>query len=255
MNLDIGNILANWPYEPGQVTARRIRGRDGKDKIQLRLDLGILQMEARGRPDGRRPHGCRSLLNYYRKQLERFRKRHGNDKGFSLDERACELLRTEGMMYYHRYLAEFVLGDFEAVVRDTRRNLCLTDFCNAYAQETSDRYVLEQYRPYVLMMNARARSQRSLRDRRPKAALAAVREGIEEIEDFFHRFGEEKMTTKSNELAVLRAMAGEIEARIPKHPLEKLHDALEQAVSEERYEEAAAIRDKISRARGNRARW
>jgi protein-arginine kinase activator protein McsA len=85
--------------------------------------------------------------------------------------------------------------------------------------------------------------------------LAAVREGIEEIEDFFHRFGEEKMTTKSNELAVLRAMAGEIEARIPKHPLEKLHDALEQAVSEERYEEAAAIRDKISRARGNRARW
>ena len=38
MSLDISHILEDWPFEPGKVTARRVRGDDGRDKIQLRLD-------------------------------------------------------------------------------------------------------------------------------------------------------------------------------------------------------------------------
>lgn len=248
MNLDISDILAGWPHKPGQVTARRVSGDDGADKIQLRLDLGILQMEARGRPDGRRPKGCESLLAYYRQELEKFQAERGGDEAFSLDERACELLRAEAVMYYHRYLAEFVLEDFEAVARDTQRNLDVMDFCSAYAEDPSDRYILEQYRAYVVMMNTRARAKISLADRRPKAALAAVNDGIKQIRDFFERFGQEEMSQSSSELAVLRVLAREIGAVIPKDPIEKLHDALERAVREERYEEAAAIRDKLNRA-------
>ena len=151
-------------------------------------------------------------------------------------------------MYYHRYLAEFVLEDFEAVARDTQRNLDVMDFCSAYAEDPSDRYILEQYRAYVVMMNTRARAKISLADRRPKAALAAVNDGIKQIRDFFERFGQEEMSQSSSELAVLRVLAREIGAVIPKDPIEKLHDALERAVREERYEEAAAIRDKLNRA-------
>ena len=44
MSFDISDILADWPYEPGQISARKITGDDGKEKIQLRLDLGLLQM-------------------------------------------------------------------------------------------------------------------------------------------------------------------------------------------------------------------
>lgn len=246
--MDISDILAGWPYKPGQVTARRISGDDGADKIQLRLDLGILQMEACGRPDGRRPKGCESLLVYYRQKLERLQAERGGDEGFSLDERACELLRAETVMYYHRYLAEFVLEDFEAVARDTQRNLDVMDFCSAYAEEPSDRFILEQYRPYVVMMNTRARAKISLADRRPKAALAAVNDGIKQIRDFLKRFGQEEMAQNSSELAVLRVLAREIGAAIPKDPIEKLRDALDRAVREERYEEAAAIRDRINHA-------
>jgi len=248
MGLDISDILADWPHKPGQVTARRISGDDGTDKIQLRLDLGILQMEAHGRPDGRRPKGCESLLAYYRQKLEKFRTERGGDEGFSLDERACELLRAEAVMYYHRYLAEFVLEDFEAVARDTQRNLDVMEFCGAYAEDPSDRYILEQYRAYVVMMNTRARVKICLADRRPKAALAAVNDGIEQIEDFLKRFGQEEMSESSSELAVLRVLAREIRAAVPRDPIEKLRDALERAVREERYEEAAAIRDRIDRA-------
>jgi len=254
MNLDIGDILAGWPHKPGQVTARRISGGDGTDKIQLRLDLGILQMEGRGRPDGRRPKGCESLLAYYRQELEKFRAERGGDEGFSLDERACELLRAEAVMYYHRYLAEFVLEDFEAVARDTQRNLDVMEFCGAYAEDPSDRYVLEQYRPYVVMMNTRARAKICLADQRPKAALAAVNEGVEQIDDFLKRFGQEEMSENSSELAVLRVLAREIRAAIPKDPVDKLREALEQAVRDERYEEAAAIRDRINRAESGQNR-
>ena len=152
MSLDISHILSQWPYKPGEVTARRIVGADGQEKIQLRLDLGLLQMEANGRPDGQRPRGHESLLAYHEYLLQKHIDKNGVNEGFSLDEADCETLRGEGVMYYHRYLAEFVLGDYERVDRDTMRNLRLMDFCRKYARDDSDKYILEQYRPYVIMM-------------------------------------------------------------------------------------------------------
>jgi hypothetical protein len=62
MSLDLNTILKDWPYESGTVKVRKITGLDGREKLQLRVDLGVLQMEITGRPDGRRPHNCESLL-------------------------------------------------------------------------------------------------------------------------------------------------------------------------------------------------
>lgn len=245
MTLDITATLADWPYEPGQVSARRIQGADGREKIQLRLDLGLLQMETSGRPDGARPHGCESLLDYHEHQLQSHVAEGKPAEAFSLDERACETLRAEGMMFYHRYLAAFVLEDYDLVERDALRNLRLMDFCNRHASDPSDKFILEQYRPYVLMMCARSRGQRALRDSRPKAGLAAVRNGIEEIEQFYRRYDQDKANENSAELAILRALAKELEARVPVDPLQKLNEDLDRAIREERYEEAASIRDRI----------
>ena len=62
MNYDISDILQQWHHKPGEVTVRRITSSDGQPRIQMRLDLGLLQMEIEGRPDGHKPHGCESLL-------------------------------------------------------------------------------------------------------------------------------------------------------------------------------------------------
>ena len=64
-NRDISDTLCGWPYVPGEVTARTIQGRDGLEKVQLRVDLGLLQMNVDGRPDGMRPHGAESLLDFF----------------------------------------------------------------------------------------------------------------------------------------------------------------------------------------------
>src|ERR1043165_7284393 len=56
MSLDLNTILKDWPHQNGSIKVRKIVGLDGREKLQLRIDLGGLQMELRGRPHGVRPH-------------------------------------------------------------------------------------------------------------------------------------------------------------------------------------------------------
>jgi hypothetical protein len=73
MDFDISQMLEQWDYRPGQVIVRKFKGRDGKEKIQLRVDLGLLQMNAEGRPDGKRPFGHSSLFDYFQARRQRRR--------------------------------------------------------------------------------------------------------------------------------------------------------------------------------------
>ena len=78
---DLRPILTGWPYTNGQITVRKILGRDGSIKIQMRLDLGVLQMNETGRPDGQRPHEVDSLLDYHLARLTGHEKRNGTELG------------------------------------------------------------------------------------------------------------------------------------------------------------------------------
>ncbi len=246
MRVDIGDILDDWPFEPGQILARRVRGADGRDKLQLRQELGILQMEVTGRPDGQRPMGFDTYYAYYSEQLERF-VRNGEAEAFSLDEEACQRLRAEGLLYYYRYIGAFVLEDFPLVIADTNRSLELMDITSQYAQEDTDRYMIEQYRPYVLTMRARAQARIALGQNQTSMALETVQRAIDEVVACLEAFGLEEETVPSGELAILRALTEEIESQVPVDPVLKLKKQLDTALSEERYEEAAVLRDQLKR--------
>jgi hypothetical protein len=99
---DITPVLRGWDYEPGTINVRKVSGIDGSPKLQMRQDLGLLQMEMTGRPDGRRPHGYESLLEYFETQLADHRRRNGTEEGFHLGRTQCQSLRDEAMMYYWR---------------------------------------------------------------------------------------------------------------------------------------------------------
>jgi hypothetical protein len=157
MNFDISHILEQWDYQPGQVVVRKFRGKDGLEKIQLRVDLGILQMNLLGRPDGKRPFAHESLFEHYQAQLEKFRDTHaGSDADFDLKSDDCSRLQQEAIQYHHRYICLFQLGDFEGVVRDTERNLKVFDFVEEYAASDELAWSLQQFRPQLVMMRCRA---------------------------------------------------------------------------------------------------
>ncbi len=63
--MDLSNLLDAWPFEPGKLNVRLITGTDGAEKLQIRLDLGVLQMNLDGRPDGLEPAGYPSVLEYF----------------------------------------------------------------------------------------------------------------------------------------------------------------------------------------------
>ncbi len=49
-NKDITPILKGWDYEPGTINVRKVIGMDGSPKLQMRLALGLFQMEMTGAP-------------------------------------------------------------------------------------------------------------------------------------------------------------------------------------------------------------
>ncbi|MFQ5423933.1 MAG: UvrB/UvrC motif-containing protein [Phycisphaerae bacterium] len=242
---DLRRILAGWDYEPNQITVRKVAGDDGSVKIQMRLPLGVLQMEDAGRPDGARPFGFDSLLDYHEHRSQEHVRKNGTALGFELTPEECRALRDESEMYYHRYLAEFVLEEFEGVAKDTARNLGIVDLCRRYAREESDRVCLEQYRPYLIMMNTRAQTHLALRNGALKTALARVDAGMGAIHELLVDVGQEDAFEELTEVSILLALRGEIAARLPADPVERIEREIEKAVREERYEDAAALRDRM----------
>lgn len=242
-------MIEDWPYEPGHISVRKIRGKDGRIKLQMRVNLGVLQMEVEGRPDGERPYNHESLLQYHLDRLESHRRRNGTDLGFTLDTDECREIREEAVQYYHRYLANFVLEDYEAVARDTQRNLDVLEMCVEYASEDEDKYALEQYHPYILMMNARSKALLAVEQGRYRTALAHVNTGLRRIREFFRGYGESRAYKLSGEVAILKQLRREVAKHVPEDPIRKTQRLLRRALKDERYEEAARLRDELESLR------
>ena len=242
MSFDLSDLLRDWPFEPGQLQVRKIVGSDGREKLQLRLDMGVLQMEMRGRPDGHEPHGSDTEFEY---QTERAREA-GEDFELTADE--IGELQAEGVQYYHRYLALFQLGDWASVIRDTKRNLEMFNFVAKHAPDEEAAWMVQQFRPYVLMMNTRAKANLALEKADVESAIGLVERGVAKIERFLKdsapgdAAGSE---TENAEVASLREWLAELRKVKPLTPVEKLRHEMEQAVEAEKYERAAELRDAI----------
>lgn len=286
MSSDLSDILSEWPYEPGQINVRVIEGDDGEPKIQMRLDLGMLQMEVTGRPDGQRPQNCESLLEYFESILDDYAEgrpppsvmdQEGRDEGsapegdaepqaggavpdgpeaegpprgpgeidFALSPDDCRQLREEAVQYYHRYISLLVLGDYQGVLRDTSRNLRVLNLCADHAETEEDGEVLEQFRPYLTMMRARAVASQAIADGEPKGALWAIDEGLEQLRKLYESAGREGDFEGANEVMLLRGMKDELMKKLPASQKSELLKRLQDAVSKENYELAAILRDEL----------
>ena len=244
-DIDLTQLLRSWPHQPGRINARRIVGQDGRPKLQIRIDLGVLQMEFEGRPDGQRFEGFDSLLSFQQDRLERYTRQNDSPAGFILSQDECRALREEAVQFYHRYVGLFALGEYAAVVRDTTRNLELFDLCRDFGETEVDRTVLDQFRPPVLMMRARSEAELAIAADQPKQALAALDRGLAELRAAFDDIGRAGEFDTANEVQLLRGMRDTLVPKLPASQKVELQERLRAALDAENYELAAILRNEL----------
>ncbi|MBM3458337.1 MAG: hypothetical protein FJX77_07375 [Armatimonadetes bacterium] len=248
MRDDIAHILADWPYDDDlSLQVRRIEGRGGVTRIQIRIDLGMLQMNLTGRPDGTRPFGAESLLEHYRADAERYRNIHGWYEGYELDSEACAALRQESLQYYHRRISLMALQEYSRAAGDADHNLEILDLLKAFARHREDWLVSEQYRPFILGHRVQALALRHLSREDVRAALLEVEEGLRRIREVYADQDRLEDYDNSSEVQALQDLRRKVEARYQISHRQRLEMMLDEALRREEPDLAAELRAQLRR--------
>lgn len=212
----------------------------------MRIDLGVLQMHTVGRPDGQRPHGMESLLDYHVEKLEMHLAEYdGDDSGFKLSSEECVAIQQEAIQFHHRYICFFQLEDYDQVIVDADRNLDAIEMVEQYGPDDQMSWALRQLTPQLMLMRTRALSAISLDEEDYEQAIQDVEEGIESLQLFLNDHMTEEAAQQNGEIQALRHWLEEVRGSRPMSKREKLEKELDDAVAKEDYERAAEVRDAL----------
>ena len=238
MRQDIDQVLQDWPYKPGTISVRRAKAEDGREVLQMRLDMGLLQMEAADRPDGARPHNAATYLDYLLDRAAR-------NEEFHLSQKQCLEMDREFLQYYHRRICWLALREFTRAVADADHTLALMDFAAAHAPNEQWMQTHEQYRPFVLFHRTQAAALAALERGGPDEAMQAVNEGLQQIRRLLDVADESDRAEHEVQIEQLERLKQWLreEYKIDRTLQEQLADA----VANEQYEKAAQLRDAIAR--------
>jgi hypothetical protein len=237
---DIDTFLRDWDFKPGVVQARMIQARDGREVLQMRVDLGILQLESEGRPDGAEPHGFPTYFDYLQHQA-RLAEQAG--RRFVLNEEQCEEADREFVQFYHRRVCWLTLRAFTRSVADADHTLTFMDFVRDHAPNDEYRLAHEQYRGFVLFHRTQAAAAAAVEQDDPEAAVDAILDGLKRIRDFF---AEHELAEQMEEDGMVQQLRKLERSLRELHGIEEtLREQLERAVANEEYETAARLRDAL----------
>ncbi len=231
------DLLQQWPYEADAIGVRLMKGADGRDVIQLRVDMGILQLETSGRPDGWHPDGHDTLLDLLGKQ-------EVDDPEFELNEDMCCEIDREFVQFYHRRVAWLRLQRFDRAVCDADHTLALMDFCREHSPCEEWTFQHEQHRAFVIFHRTQAAALLAIEEQVPENAIEAINDGLDLIEENFAEMGWEEQF-ESDEL-VERLMELRESLRHDFSIEKTLNEQLADAVATEQYELAARLRDQMT---------
>ena len=239
-NQDIDFILREWPYQPGVISARIVRAPGRRKVLQMRIELGLLQMEFTGRPDGERPGDMDTYLDFLKSQF-------GDEQDVPpvLTDEQCFEIDREFVQYYHRRICCLALREFDRAVADADHTLALMDFVAAHSPNEDWTASHERYRPFVYFHRTQALALAVLERSGPEAAIEEINKGLEEMRKIFvHAEAEEQF--ESDELVnQLRELKESL--RKEYQVGQTLAEQLAEAVAAEEYERAARLRDEIAR--------
>lgn len=238
-NLNVDNILRHWAFEPGRPLVRKVAGGDGRELLQMRVDLGLLQLETTGRPDGEKPEGFATYYDY----LVSAAFQEGTE--FALGERRQQEVDREFFQFYHRRICWLTLNEYERAAEDAEHSLRLMDFSSANAVDRDWALMHEQYRPFVMFHQVQATALTKLQSDEPEGAVQVIDAGLESLSALFAQHGAEEHFDEDVFVVKLREMQASIKSHFHLGP--SLAQQLATAVAAEQYELAAKLRDRLAR--------
>jgi hypothetical protein len=253
LTLDLDELLEGWVQPRDEVPARVIAGLGNELLIQLRVDMGLVQMFPDGRPDGQCYCGCTTALDFFRQQLR---------DATSPPDLDWSVLARELQQFNYRRLALMSLieeasthQDVNAARVQLRRAIrdidhCLTIF--ALTDEHSEHGPGSAVALIPALIFHRARLLALLREAEERVddAIEELKAGATALDDMLARMGvEEPARARDPGVAHLRKLEKRLRSR---HGVEQtLREQLEQALELDQFERAAHLRDELRRRARN----
>lgn len=239
----IDEILNQWPFDPMNVNVRMLQSRQ-RTILQMRIDMGILQMEIEGRPDGYNPYGATSYFDFLKKQSAKL-----VDGTFELDEEHCLEIDREFVQFYHRRVCWLQLKEFQRAVNDADHTLGLMDFCKLHSPDDEWTFSHERYRPFVIYHRTQAAAlgymadEQSVEEAEPEKAIEEINRGLATLKNLFIEHEAEEQFDQDE--LVVRLIEFQNSIRENYDVGLTLGERLDQAIANEDYEKAASLRDQL----------
>jgi hypothetical protein len=242
---DIDRILQEWPYEPGEISARLVRATDGREVLQMRVEMGVLQLETEGRPDGQRPGDANTYFDYLAAMAGK------SSEEFQLTSEQCAEADREFMQFYHRRVCWLALREFRRAATDADHTLAFMNFVREHSPDEEWTLSHEQYRPFVLFHRTQAVALATLEEVGPEEALQELNRGLQRFRDLFAEYEAEEQFDEDELVKRLIELRDTLREQYDLKP--SLSEQLAEAVAAEEYELAAKLRDELSRRTDKRA--
>jgi hypothetical protein len=232
MELDLTAFLREFGFEPGRVNARLVKASDGREVLQVRVELGALQMEVVGRPDGQPS------------VLEGLRTQRSGAPGATLSVADGAALRLELVMIQQRAVAFLAVGD---AVRAHRDASLLVDGTELLVQRglSAEREWAEGARFSVLVLRTRCAAMALIAAGRTRDAGLAIEAGLEALAVAAERIGIADGFDSLGDVIALRTMRDTLVPQLPPAQRAELEGRLRAAILAENYELAAILRDEL----------
>ena len=232
MELDLTAFLREFGFEPGRVNARLVKASDGREVLQVRVELGALQMEVAGRPDGQPS------------VLEALRAQRSGAPGATLSVADGAALRLELVMIQQRAVAFLAVGD---AVRAHRDASLLVEGTELLVQRglSAEREWAEGARFSVLVLRTRCAAMALIAAGRTRDAGLAIETGLEALAVAAERIGISDGFDSLGDVIALRTMRDTLVPQLPPAQRAELEGRLRAAILAENYELAAILRDEL----------
>lgn len=258
MDHDLTQLLRGFDYEPGRLTARVIALADGREVLQIRVELGLLQMECEGRPDGKpsviaaqkaagddpamrtesRPHSAHD--DSPRASLSSA----DYESHAKLTTEIAAAIRLEIVQFQHRAVAFLALDDAQRAMADAQTALEGAAMLCSRA-EASEREWAEGMSFSILVLRTRAMCAALKSVGRVRDAGAAIDGGLALMREVAERVGIVGRFDVLGDVAALRALRDTLTPQLPPAQRSEFEARLFAAIRAENYELAAILRDEL----------